>query len=314
MDPTMRYVEIHSQTPWTTSEKSWKAVSAPVLWPKELRAALDAQLPLPSHGDADLEEDPFLVERAKLDQMRTSANKINKFYIPISKLPQLGGRDPRLTRGKRPPSCYIDYSVPRAAKAMHRWESMPCLRSQLPVDSLQKIEAASRRHKARPVSQERPAYGNNLSPGRGQGPGNGLFSGRGDQPGSARREDTDARLSKALKEVESGSARGKKEHPHIPCGCCDHQVVKPWMPRVTSNGSSRAATPGSGRAPGPPRAGAAGGRAATPIFKSSAVNAFEDDRIGSSQGQREKHTVSWQEAPSQGASSDAASENWEEQL
>lgn len=288
-DPAMRYVDINTRTPWTTSEKSWRASTAPLQWPQELRAFNAAKLPFQAPSEEELEEDPFLQERVQLDNMRVTSNKINKFYIPISKLPPLGGSDPRLSLGKRPPSCYVDYSVPRAARTIHRWESMPRLRSQLPTESLQKIQAATRQKK--PRSRER-------SPQAPQG--SGRNSGRGEAPGIAR-NDTDGRLTNAFREGP-GSARGKKEHPHIPCDCCDHQVQKSWMPPRSAD-----SVPGSGRpAPG---SGRPGGRAATPIWKNTAVNP-EEDRLGSSQSERKRHTVSWEEPHS----SDAESEHWEEQL
>merc|ERR1719440_634228 len=96
-DSTMRYVELNSKAPWTTSEKSLKAVSAPLLWPQELRAALE-ELPKPTAEE--LEEDPFLNERAELGDVRKSCRNVNKFYIPISRLPPLGGGDPRNGLGK----------------------------------------------------------------------------------------------------------------------------------------------------------------------------------------------------------------------
>lgn len=241
LDPTMRYVDIHSRTPWTTSDKNWRAVSAPLLWPQELR---DASSP-PSRarsqfGGESEDEDPFAEERTTLSDMKKSMNKINKFYIPISKLPPLGSVNPSFFRGMgdRPPSCAPERGVPRAHKIIQRWQSMPRLRSQLPAESLQVIEAAIKRDKqasARWLDHHKQRL--EKTPLQ--------HSNRGSSRGSARREDTDARLINAYWEAEEGSARGKKEYPHIACDCCDHKVEKSWKsPRPENPPGSARKSPG----------------------------------------------------------------------
>lgn len=210
-DPTMTYVDVNTQTPWTTSEKSWRAASAPQLWPQELRAALKLG------GDSEDEEDVFAGERGTLTHMRKSMNKINKFYIPISKLPPLGGLDPRRRLAERPPSCAPDCSVPRAHRIVQRWQSMPRLRSQLPEESLLVIEAAMKRDKPASVRWLDQQKRRLEKPGIQNSKRN---SGRGQKQLSSR-QDTDARLASVYLEGE-GSAR--KEHPHIPCSCCDHRA------------------------------------------------------------------------------------------
>jgi len=302
LEPAMRYVDLHSQTPWTTSVKTWggvsglcvRTMSAPLSWRQELQAALKPPAILGMHRD---EEDPFAEESRELEGMRKSATKINKFYIPISKLPPLGGADPRLELAKGPPSCAPDYSVPRAQRVMQRWQSMPQLRSQLPKESLQIIEAACRkdRRPSLPSSKQRQSADRLVQQ-----------SGRNSQRGSARREDTNARLTAAFREMEEGSARGKKETPHIPCSCCDHKVEKPWMAagcsdnsgatassRAPTRDTDRTRTPGSGR-----RHGSISGKEC------------ESDLDISIQGQRAKNSrasVSWEDR----SLSDAESEHWE---
>jgi hypothetical protein len=312
LEPAMRYVDLHSQTPWTTSVKTWggvsglcvRTMSAPLSWRQELQAALKPPAILGMHRD---EEDPFAEESRELEGMRKSVTKINKFYIPISKLPPLGGADPRLELAKGPPSCAPDYSVPRAQRVMQRWQSMPQLRSQLPKESLQVIEAACRkdRRPSLPSSKQRQSADRLVQQ-----------SGRNSQRGSARREDTNARLTAAFREMEEGSARGKKETPHIPCSCCDHKVEKPWMAagcsdnsgatassRAPTRDTDRTRTPGSGRRHGSPRSG--GG------FASAAeARECESDLDISVQGQRAKNSrasVSWEDR----SLSDAESEHWE---
>jgi len=237
-DPTMRYVDVKTQTPWSTSEKSWRAASAPQLWPKELRAALKLG------GESKDEEDVFAAERSAVTDMRKGMNKANKFYIPISKLPPLGGPDPRRGMAERPPSCAPDWTVPRFHKIVQRWQSMPRLRSQLPADSLMVIEAAMKRDKPASVrwldqQRQRLAQPVNQSSNRN--------SGRGQKQLSSR-EDTCARLASAYMEGE-GSAR--KEYPHIPCACCDHKAGscdhKAQKPRhLKAAGKPRYTVPGSG--------------------------------------------------------------------
>lgn len=313
-DPTLRYVDLHSRTPWTTSEKSSKAATAPLFWPQELRAALKKPEPPSEIRD---EEDLFKPERTALEDMRKSAFKINKFYIPISKLPPLGGPDPRAGLGKLPPSCAVDWSVPRAHKIMQRWQSMPRLRSQLPAESLQIItdaQAAGRRqgYGSRSSLHERLTSGTGRTSGR--------TSGRREvsQPVS-RREDTDARLSHAFREMERGSARGKKEHPHIPCSCCEHKVDKPWMQAASAEaGSARASAQDADRTRTP--ACSHLDHTSCPHHHSH-VEDFPPEHSAmsqSQQSQRERHTVSWEEpAPSTEVSrqsSSAVSECWEEKL
>lgn len=246
-DPALRYVDITTSTPWTTTEKSWRCVSAPLRWPQELRVAS----PLEGQSVSDDDEDPFATERGRLKQVNMSMNKINKFYIPIAKLPPLGGLDPRFEIANRPPSCAPNLTKPRAHKIMARWQSMPRLRSQLPAEDLHIIQATTRRHKPTAVSacrqdrEKQQQQHSNRNSARGP-----------DGQPLSRREDTDARLAQAFREMEEGSARGKKEHPHIPCACCDHKVEKPWMPKTAGSlpssglnsklSSSRGGPPGSG--------------------------------------------------------------------
>jgi len=306
-DPTMRYVDLHSATPWTTSEKSWKAVSAPMLWPQELRSAATPPAEIVATDD-----DPFAPEMGALDEMRRSSSSINKFYIPISKLPALGAPDPRRNIAARPPSCCPDYNVPRHHRIMQRWQSMPRLRSQLPLDSLQIIQAATRRD--RPGSTQRLV------------PGSGRFSGRGEgQPRLSGRQDTDARLAHACKEAAEGSARGRRENPYIPCACCDHKVEKSWMPKAETplqgspmpsgralRGASPNFPPGSGRGITPSSVPSSMPGSRSQASRTAGV-AFEEDRSPgeSSRSQREKHSVSWEEQPTGSQMSGAESDDWD---
>lgn len=257
----LRKIEFFPQSPWTTTERSWRAASAPLLWPEELRASLSSPEIGRSRGDNDDGEDSFTPERAELDDMKKSCRQINKFYIPISKLPPLGGPDPRLALTKGPPSCAPGRAVPRAHLLMQRWQSVPQLRSQLPAEDLHVIQAASKRDRddTSLVSSLRRPDPNRLSVSKSAhiAPCSNCSSARSDK-GHPRampfRQDTNTRLAQAFAEMEEGSARGKKEHPHIPCSCCDHKAEKPWMHRKSSNASegltsqSPSPMPSAGRA------------------------------------------------------------------
>jgi len=298
LDPTMKYVDVHSSTPWTTSEKSWRAASAPQLWPQELRTSLSpSRKPRSQLGGESEDEDPFGEERTTLTDMKKSVNKINKFYIPISKLPPLGGLDPRRNMADRPPSCYPDRGIPRASRIIQRWQSMPRLRSQLPAESLQVIEAAMKRDKRDVRWLDNQKQRLEKPPGQHSNRG----SSRGDRQPSGRREDTDARMLNAYWEAEEGSARGKKEHPHIPCACCDHKVEKTWMqPKDAENppGSGRK-SPGRksprpvGHNPGPASRGAASPVA--PDFARASSPGTSDSACGRAPGSGRPHSVSFED-------------------
>lgn len=224
-------------SPWTTTEKSRRATSAPLLWPQELRASIAS----PSGGRSISEEeaeDPFAPEFVELDNLKRSCRQINKFYIPISKLPPLGGTDPRLALTKGPPSCAPGRAVPRAHLLMQRWQSMPHSISQLPAESLNAIRAAAKRTDTSLVSSLRREDYDRLTAKTAQfAPGSNQNSARSDRDRQPRgfRQNTDTRLARAFEEAEEGSARGKKEYPHIPCACCEHKKVKHWMQPKSCN-------------------------------------------------------------------------------
>jgi len=235
----LRKIEPLPQSPWTTTERSWRAASAPLLWPEELRVSLASPLGGRSRTDDDACEDPFTPERSELDDIKRSCRQINKFYIPISKLPPLGAQDPRHALSKGPPSCAPGRAVPRAHLLMQRWQSVPQQRSQLPADSLHIIQAASNRDDTSLVSSLRRQDHDRLAVGKSAhyAPCSNCNSARSDKDRQPRsfRQDTDTRLARAYAEMEEGSARGRKEHPHIPCSCCDHKVEKSWMQPKSGN-------------------------------------------------------------------------------
>jgi hypothetical protein len=238
----VRKLEPFPQSPWTTTERSWRAASAPLLWPEELRSSLSPPPAGRSRSDDDASEDPFTPERVELDEIKKSCRQINKFYIPISKLPPLGGQDPRHSLSKGPPSCAPGRAVPRAHLLMQRWQSVPQRRSQLPAESLHAIQAASIRDEASLVPTSRRQDHDRLTVGKSAhyAPCSNCNSARSDSDRQPRsfRQDTNTRLARAFAEMEAGSARGKKEYPHIPCACCDHKV-KPWQQPKSGRSSAR---------------------------------------------------------------------------
>lgn len=143
---------------------------------------------------------PFYEERKELEKLWKTSD-LNKFYTPMSRLPPLGGPDPRRIFAGQPPTCYMDLGVPRAQRIMMRWESIQQLPSQLPSEHLRQIRQAT----SAASSQDRPAEGN-----RGT-------------PGDPHRNSQDIRC-RGCKGLPI-----KNDGPHIPCTCCERPGPKPWL-------------------------------------------------------------------------------------
>lgn len=154
---------------------------------------------------------PFEEERRELEDMRQST-KLNKWYEPISRIPKFDG-PPNLSKlfGKLPPECAEAVSVPRHYRIIHRWESMPHLRPQLPVEHLHAIKMAT-----------------SGSTSRGR---------RGAQESAAQealRRGRQRRLSgHEVLRREVGlmpmDLSEERDSPFIPCNCCDRKRPKPWL-------------------------------------------------------------------------------------
>lgn len=151
-------------------------------------------------------------ERKELENM-WKTTKINKFYVPISKLPPLRG-DPRQLLANKAPACYPERSVPRAHRLMHRWKSMPQLRSQLPPDHLRTIELADEMATGYSAKLE-------LDLARSR----------------------DRRNSAMLRDCAQARqvSPNAKEDPHIPCNCCEHPSPKPWLEKKNRSAAAVAA-------------------------------------------------------------------------
>lgn len=158
-------------------------------------------------------------------------SKLNRYFVPMSKLPPLGP-DPRKDFAGKPPACAPDFSVPRAERIMGRWQSMPSLRKQLPVESLRRIECAvsaadkeatSPREMAVPHSREN-------------------FVCHGCTPMKPHL----VRGTSFLRALPKHDGGGGKDNGglHIPCTCCERRPPKPWLEKRST--AWRAATAPSG--------------------------------------------------------------------
>mmetsp|Transcript_13062 Transcript_13062/g.28598 ORF Transcript_13062/g.28598 Transcript_13062/m.28598 type:complete len:283 (+) Transcript_13062:177-1025(+) len=125
---------------WTIKEamglKPPKLSKAPnIVWPQP-------EAPLPEGMSEDLggDDNPFLEQHQELRNLwrRTT---LNRYYLPISKLPPLETPDPRLRLRGKPPSCCPDWSIPRLDRVVARWDSLPRERPQLSLDDLEDIAA-----------------------------------------------------------------------------------------------------------------------------------------------------------------------------
>lgn len=162
--------------------------------------------PLADFGDDQLHRDPtkpFDDPRLELKRLHQTT-KLNKFYIPISKLPPLGP-DPRKPLGAKAPACYPKPRTSRAQRLMVRWQSMPSLRQQMPLDGLLEEEEEPYEPPPPPEPDEEVVK----------------FVERVKQ----RREERQERRSKFC-EAHEGTRRGGHEFPHIPCSCCDHSTPR----------------------------------------------------------------------------------------
>jgi len=162
---------------------------------------------------------PFDDDRFELENLWQSS-RLNQWYEPIEKIPVLGPPpDPRRLYGDKPPSCCTVESVPRHHRIIHRWQSMPQLRGQLPTDHLRTIDQAFpppiRESTADVTTRRLRALHQRRNPGSRGGdhptPATALHSG---EP------------SPAVSHREPSPARSPE---FIPCTCCVHTPRKPWL-------------------------------------------------------------------------------------
>eukprot|EP00443_Scrippsiella_acuminata_P103115 CAMPEP_0115580976 /NCGR_PEP_ID=MMETSP0272-20121206/4911_1 /TAXON_ID=71861 /ORGANISM="Scrippsiella trochoidea, Strain CCMP3099" /LENGTH=283 /DNA_ID=CAMNT_0003015927 /DNA_START=54 /DNA_END=901 /DNA_ORIENTATION=+ len=179
-----------------------------VVWP--VTAA-----PLPKGmGDIDEETNPFAKEQAQLREMWRHSS-MNRYYLPISKMPPLGP-DPRLEFGRRPPACCPDRSISRINRIVDRWNSMPQLRCQLPLEDLDEI--LSRDDTAQEQLQRVPEQRHQAT----------------ESPPAV--DEARCRHGRRAKKSLCVEAR---DFPHVRCSCCDHPEPKPWQQKRTLGAVSR---------------------------------------------------------------------------
>mmetsp|Transcript_52514 Transcript_52514/g.150529 ORF Transcript_52514/g.150529 Transcript_52514/m.150529 type:complete len:235 (+) Transcript_52514:180-884(+) len=187
---------------WTVKEAvgvpARTVMTSNVVWPMQ-----GAPLPEGISEDMGGEDNPFLEGQKQLRDMWRHT-PINRYYLAISKLPPLGGPDPRLEFARRPPVCCPDKSVPRADRIVARWHSMPQLRSQLPPEDLEDIVA----HEEEAAMRLQVA--------------------------KAKRSSSRGALSSAEPRCGHRDASGRaRDFPHVRCTCCEHPSPKPWMQKKT---------------------------------------------------------------------------------
>lgn len=130
--------------------------------------------------------------------------KINRYYLPLAKLPPLGP-DPRPLFARIPPRCCHIESVPRTERIIERWSSMPRLQTQLPMDLLQSIESADTGEGSLEANLRRRRQQHAASPRRSM-----VMQ---DSPRRRRKFKGDPYL---------------RDFPNVPCECCEHPSPKPW--------------------------------------------------------------------------------------
>lgn len=165
------------------------------------------------------DHNPFLEEQGFIRDLWRHT-PINRYYLPISRLPPMDAPDPRRHFAGQPPECYADHSVPRASRIIERWRSMPQLRSQLPAEDLEDIMAGEQAARER-LRRAREARTQSRCGSAGDGAGCG-----GACPGRSqcRAAGGDSR--------ETGGG-GPRDFPHVKCSCCEHPQPKPWMRQKT---------------------------------------------------------------------------------
>lgn len=158
-------------------------------------------------------------EQSELEHMWKTTT-INRYYVPISKLPPLRG-DPRRHFGNHAPACYPERSVPRAHRVMERWQSMPQLRPQLAPDDLRSISLVEEMSRGHQEDMPMP-----LSRGRLRRQ-------------AALQRDVGVRIC-PNDPAAKGSSCEQKEFPHIACKCCKHAGPKPWLDKKTLSAAASA--------------------------------------------------------------------------
>lgn len=140
---------------------------------------------------------------------------MNRYFLPMSKLPPLGP-DPRPAFGSRPPACCPGRpSTTRTGRLMTRWASMPSM-----LKPSQRVEALSPetvRHGWEADCEE--PLGDLESR---------LNSRRAESCSQGRR--SRAGTSSSLHSVRHCAAHGGRDFPFVPCICCERASP---IPRVT---------------------------------------------------------------------------------
>jgi len=164
---------------------------------------------------------------------------MNRYYLPISKMPPLRP-DPRREYANKAPACYPNLSVSRVERIAQRWESMPQLRRQLPQDDLDDLEQCDQ---ASTIDLSGSRRGNAQTKAS-------IFSGSAISDVSFGEQSLSATVACL---ACSPGGRSRKSPLHIACTCCEHPTAKPWQSRKPLGAAAQALL-GSDQAPsGSPR-------------------------------------------------------------
>jgi len=143
---------------------------------------------------------------------------MNRYFLPMSKLPPLSP-DPRPSFGSRPPACCPGRpSTTRTGRLMTRWASMPSMaKPSQRVEALSPEGAESFRHGWEVESEEFHVELESRKNSR-----------RADSSSQGRR--SRAGTSSSMHSVRHCAAHGGRDFPFVPCGCCERNSP---IPRIT---------------------------------------------------------------------------------
>jgi len=212
---------------WTVKESSRprRCASGPNI------VAPNANAPLPADMSEELigagEPNPLGDVQGELREMWRSS-PINRYYLPISKMPPMRG-DPRREYAGKPPACYPNLSVSRVDRISHRWQSMPQLHRQLPQEDLEEIVSHGQRTREERTgarrSQQSMAATQSWMTSRTK-----FSSGSSDSCADSVITVPDACFGCSGPSGKQPGRR-KKGPLHVACTCCEHRTVKPWHKR-----------------------------------------------------------------------------------
>lgn len=178
------------------------AATSNIVWPKP-RAPLSP----------DMSQFVESEDHAELRDM-WQLSRLNRYYVPVSRLPPLGSDPRRLFAGKVP-QCFEDRSVNRLDQIVSRWHSMPQLRMELSQEAMEEIEAKDR--------EMGDIFGLTHSPAEKAALPK-VPAASCDQAAAT----LPARTRKCAGKKKGKCDDAEHQYPHIPCACCEHRKPRKW--------------------------------------------------------------------------------------